>query len=327
MSKKREKPEDFIGWKSADGKLEVIGIADETGKKGRKLFKVTCTECSKDSELFPLGYFISDKVNLKAGKKPCGCSKSPKWKPFQYLILTRRIGKDRGFIVHGFAEEFHGQNTKISCTCTEDGHNWCCTINNIINKSTTGCPLCGNKKIGAKLRHSQDKVDSDCKEICQMEGYKFLGFMGKYTNWLSVLEYECPYHGVHKVTYNNFIRGKRCPCCASYGYNPSKYGSFYVVRWQQKDKKFIKFGITNREVLTRIEEQSDETMFEYELIFSASFTDGNIPLMLEKAIKACPEIIKTCISKEEFPDGFTETTPEYCLELLENVVINTLTTI
>ena len=79
--------------------------------------------------------------------------------------------------------------------------------------------------------------------------------------------------------------------------------------------------------MTRIEEQSDETMFEYGLIFSASFTDGNIPLILEKAIKACPEIVKTCISKEEFPDGFTETTPEHCLELLEDVVINTLTTI
>jgi len=79
--------------------------------------------------------------------------------------------------------------------------------------------------------------------------------------------------------------------------------------------------------LTRIEEQSDKTVFEYELIFSASFTDGNIPLKLEKAIKDCPEIIKICISKEEFPDGFTETTTEYCLELLEDVVINTLTTI
>ena len=43
---KRQKPEDFIGWISPDGKLEVIGIA---GKQGTKtLFKVTCSECSKD---------------------------------------------------------------------------------------------------------------------------------------------------------------------------------------------------------------------------------------------------------------------------------------
>ena len=54
--KKYEKAEDFIGWKSPDGKLEVIGIA---GKQGYiSTFKVICTECSKDKELFPDGYFV-----------------------------------------------------------------------------------------------------------------------------------------------------------------------------------------------------------------------------------------------------------------------------
>ena len=31
LPKKREKPEDFIGWKSEDGKLEVIGVAGKQG--------------------------------------------------------------------------------------------------------------------------------------------------------------------------------------------------------------------------------------------------------------------------------------------------------
>ena len=62
---KGQKAEDFIGWKSPDGKLEVIGIAEETCKNGRKLFKVTCTECSKDKELFPDGYFVSTKSNFQ----------------------------------------------------------------------------------------------------------------------------------------------------------------------------------------------------------------------------------------------------------------------
>ena len=57
--KKYEKAEDFIGWKSPDGKLEVIGIAGKQGTAAT--FKVTCTECSKDKELFPDGYFVSQK--------------------------------------------------------------------------------------------------------------------------------------------------------------------------------------------------------------------------------------------------------------------------
>ena len=89
--KKYERAEDFIGWKSEDGKLEVTGIA---GKQGRNTtFKVKCIECSKDHELFPDGYFISLRQHLVNGAKPCGCSKSPKWVDWQYLILARRIGE------------------------------------------------------------------------------------------------------------------------------------------------------------------------------------------------------------------------------------------
>ena len=42
--KKQQKAEDFIGWKSEDGKLEVIGIIGY--QKTSALFKVTCTDCS-----------------------------------------------------------------------------------------------------------------------------------------------------------------------------------------------------------------------------------------------------------------------------------------
>ena len=64
--KKREKPEDFICWKSPDGLLEVIGIVGKN-IKGRTIYKVTCTECSKDKELFPDGYFVSTKGELIKG--------------------------------------------------------------------------------------------------------------------------------------------------------------------------------------------------------------------------------------------------------------------
>ena len=83
--KKQQKAEDFIGWKSKDGRLEVIGIIE---KSKHTKFKVTCTECSKDKELFPDGYFVSQKDNLVRGKKPCGCSRC-KWFDWQYLILAR----------------------------------------------------------------------------------------------------------------------------------------------------------------------------------------------------------------------------------------------
>ena len=130
MTNKREKPEDFIGWKSPDGKLEVIGIA---GKQGTNtIFKVTCTECSKDPELFPDGYFVSPKQHLANGTKPCGCSKKPKWYDWQFLILAHRAAKDR-FIVHGFAEPFKNSYTKLNLECLKDRYKWTASIHNVIN--------------------------------------------------------------------------------------------------------------------------------------------------------------------------------------------------
>ena len=128
--RKIEKAEDFVGWKSPDGKLEVIGIA---GKQGRiTTFKVTCTECSKDPELFPDGYFVSLKGDLVKGKKPCGCGRHPRWEPWQFLILASRAAKGR-FVVHGFAEEFKGAYTKLNLECLKDGYKWTASIHNIIN--------------------------------------------------------------------------------------------------------------------------------------------------------------------------------------------------
>lgn len=118
--KKYEKADDFIGWKSEDGKLEVIGIAGKD-KWGGSLFKVTCSECSKDPELFPDGYFVSLKGELVRGQKPCGCSKSPKWYDWQFLILARRAGEKKDFIIHGFAEPFKNVHTKLNLECLKDG--------------------------------------------------------------------------------------------------------------------------------------------------------------------------------------------------------------
>lgn len=130
--RKQQKAEDFIGWKSPDGRLEVIGIA---GKQGTNTtFKVTCTECSKDKELFPDGYFISTKGDLIKSKKPCRCSKF-NWEYWQFLVLAKRSAGSR-FIVHGFSEEFHGQKTKLNLECLKDGHKWTARSNDIINGGT-----------------------------------------------------------------------------------------------------------------------------------------------------------------------------------------------
>lgn len=122
MENRPQKAEGFIGWRSPDGKLEVRDVCGKN-KHNQTLYKVTCTECSKDKELFPDGYFVSTKGNLVRGRKPCGCSLY-KWEDWQYLTLARRAGEKKGFIVHGFSEEFQGYQTKLNLECLKDEYKW-----------------------------------------------------------------------------------------------------------------------------------------------------------------------------------------------------------
>lgn len=305
--KKRPKPEDFIGWKSPDGKLEVIGVA---GKQGYKtLYKVTCTECSKDKELFPDGYFVSLKDNLIRGKLPCGCSKNPYWEPDQQLLRVRRSANKNGdFIVHGFAEEFHGSQTKVSCECLIDGYRWCARSAHIIHKGV-GCPKCRNELVRVIQTTPEHIAIDKCIIICKEMGYTPIGFVNGYVGANKTrFEYICHTHGKQNVSYDSFVStGSRCPSCAEYGYNPDKKGSFYIVVWTKDNHSFIKFGITNREVNIRVDEQSKGTDYQYDIIFSKTWNDGHVALNLEKSIKQNNMFETKVINKVLFNSGFTET--------------------
>lgn len=208
--KKREKPEDFIGETFNNGKLRVIGIA---GKQGREMtFKVTCTECSKDPELFPDGYFVSQKGNLVNGQKPCVCSKY-KWEYWQFLILARRAGDKKGFIVHGFVGKFKNCKTKLNLECIIDGHKWSASINNIINQDN-GCPKCKGSNLADQRKTPEHVALQKCIDICKAMNYEVTGFVDGYKNNKSRFEYTCPKHGIQTVRYSNFVNsGHRCGGC------------------------------------------------------------------------------------------------------------------
>lgn len=137
IKKKREKAEDFIGWKSEDGKLEVMGI---TGKKGTfTLFKVYCSECSEDTELFPDKYFTCYKSTLVGDYKPCGCGKNTRWEHWQFKLKAKRqLGDSVSFTEVG---EYKGSRTKIMCECLIDGKTWYTNYRRVLY-SKQSCPEC-----------------------------------------------------------------------------------------------------------------------------------------------------------------------------------------
>lgn len=195
-----------VGTLSSDGKLKVISI--NKGSRGKSLLQVECSECSKDTELFPDGTFIIRQDHFKNGIKPCGCGKNVRWTGVQFLIKVRRVGKKKQFIVHGFSEEFHGANTKLDLECLKDGNRWSSTINNVINNDH-GCVKCAGK-----YSPTEQEALANCKVICNIMGYEATGFPDGYKNAYSKFQYRCPKHNTKNVVYNSFINSNtRCPDC------------------------------------------------------------------------------------------------------------------
>lgn len=237
-----QKSEDFIGWKSDDGNLEVIGLAGKD-KFGTQLFKIVCKVCSPDTELFPEGYFISVKKGLKEGRKPCMCSGRYSLDEQQSLVVSHRVAENNNFVVHGFSEDFHGMNTKLECECLIDGHKWQASVSNVVNNASS-CVKCSRR-----YKPTDEEVINKCRILCVQSGYKFVGLIDKYENARSRFEYECPEHGKRETSYHNFVnKGRRCRGCANIscgtgnGFYPDRIHEkdyLYVVSF---DNSFIKIG-------------------------------------------------------------------------------------
>jgi hypothetical protein len=92
--------------------------------KSNRCFILTCSVCSKDTELFPYGSISSTKGQLKIGHKPCGCPSTPRWNEDQNKIRVIRKSKENGYIFHGWSEGYHGKDTKLLLENPETGNTW-----------------------------------------------------------------------------------------------------------------------------------------------------------------------------------------------------------
>lgn len=187
------------------------GILKVIGKSEKSLYKLNCSICSEDKELFSDPVFYSSKGNLKAGSVPCGCAFNPKWNEHQNLIRAKRLSKET-IIVGSYSEDYKGISTKIKCTCTVCGHNWSMSVDNLIREK--GCPSCKKSKLKASLR----TVDYEKKiqDKCTQESYQFIKFKDDYKNPTSKLTYICKEHGEITQAFDKFI-SNGCPKCSVVG--------------------------------------------------------------------------------------------------------------
>lgn len=75
-----------------DKTLACVGIQERIPKKTK--FKIICSECSFDEEMYPDEVFITTRGILQNRVKPCLCSRSPKLSSRQAVLVVNRLLKE-----------------------------------------------------------------------------------------------------------------------------------------------------------------------------------------------------------------------------------------
>ena len=203
-----------------------------------------------------------------------------------------------------------GSSKRVWWKCNEaDDHEWQNTINSRTYHNTD-CPMCAKRII----------VKSNClatthPELAQQwhptknrnkTPFNVGGAQKNHFWWI------CEYNKSHvwKASLDSRVGVKEtgCPDCAEHGFNPSKPGYFYLREIILKNKRAIKFGITNQLGDERFDEQKRSlcSYISFETVFRTDVENGHIVLAIENEIKN--KISKTgYLLKEEMSDGYTET--------------------
>ena len=222
-----------------------------------------------------------------------------------YLQRFKPIFYRENITFNGFIGEWKGKLTRLNLQCNK-GHKFTPTIDTF--NSGCRCPECKADKLKELKSITKEDYLQRLKPIFGKENIKFSGFIGDWVGNKTKLNLQCCNGHKFTPTITGFESGNRCSKCAKYGYVPSRQGTFYVQKLLNNGLFFgVKFGITNRTTKDRIKAQSAKSKFDHEIFYELTLQDGQKILELENKIKEAMKGKTSYISKEDMPDGYTET--------------------
>lgn len=262
-------------------------IGEYLGSGTKTNFKCSC------------GYIWSTKPSsIMSG---VGCPSCAGSLPIPKNMINERLSKNgRNIKIIG---EYVDTKTKTNfeCCC---GHIWSATASNIL--SGKGCPLCSVKIIKDKLRLTKEVVNNRIKD-----SGRNISMIGEYINANSKTEFKCICDNIWEATPGSVMAGNGCPKCADHGFSTGKPAWIYVLIFAN----FIKYGITNnldQRLHTHLKNG------QYTVALSKLYEDGAVAYNWERSIKII--FGGKYVTKEQCPDGWTETLSLDKLQLLMETV-------
>lgn len=284
-----------------ENQLTVVGWS---GKQSRnKYYIIKCDNCCKDSELFGNGYFRSLKGDLNRGISSCGCTVT-RWTKQQYEVLCHRAAVDMGYKFTGFCGDWLGSVTKVFMECNSHGVWSTGTIINLL-RGRRGCPKCKYAKNAGRSRKPDSEMiasffasgafDQDTKFWRSDRKTK----KGSIAYWYV----ECPVcQYIAEVCSGDLQRGVKSCECRNRSHQKQAYINFIL------DGDLIigvKFGIAT-DSTKRTQKQNYTAVYKITNHETYIFPSNDT---CRAAERECKETLETgIISKNEMPDGWTETT-------------------
>jgi hypothetical protein len=206
---------------------------------------------------------------------------------FTREIINEKIS-NRGISLLG---DYLGIRTYSTFKCLA-GHTWSQRPMNVMRGQ--GCPHCsGNARL------SKDIVNEKLKE-------RDIIMIDEYINARTRSVFRCVKNHEWKATPDNVMRVSGCPTCAKYGFVDDKPAYVYLLHFE----KFIKYGITNN-IKSRLSNHR-RLNGNFIVISTRLYENGKDAKKWENEIKN--KFGGRYATKEECPDGYTETLSVSLLE-------------
>lgn len=162
-------------------------------------------------------------------------------------------------------------------------------------------------RCGVSARKTFEMRDLDIQDGLYYKGWRFLGYTTEDLKTRTKFEFLCDKGHKNKITYRNFMRGDGCSTCSNSGFSRDKPAYLYLTRWYGFGESYIKFGITNKHVEHRVNQQASKSKLDHQILKAYYSEDGGMIADAENSIKlAMKDKLYACPEKW-LPDGFSET--------------------
>ncbi len=173
-----------------------------------------------------------------------------------------RIAKSRGMTIESFvlkATAIHGigkyDYSLVECVSSKAKVKIICPTHGVFEQKPSshlrgaGCSRCSRNK-----KKTTEEFILEAKSLHGTSNYDYS--LTQYVNAKIKIKIICPAHGIFEQKPDDHVKGRGCPSCAKSGFDHSKQGILYLLRFQKDFALFWKIGITNRTVDDRFGSES-----------------------------------------------------------------------